>query len=123
MLDDISCFSKVLWVSRVSSFDEGLVANGTRKVEFESSIGSEEDVETSTKGVGEVIGKMRSGTSSERIGIVRVGGFRFGRRRVGEVILVFSLVLVEPQDEVEVLSRVLLEDEVTLERLLNELGQ
>ena len=64
MLDDISCFSKVLWVSRVSSFDEGLVANGTRKVEFESSIGSEEDVETSTKGVGEVIGKMGSGTRS-----------------------------------------------------------
>jgi len=122
VFDDVASFGKVLRVSRVSSFDESLVANCTRKVEFESSIGSEEDVEASTKRVGEVLWKVGSGASSERVGVIRVDGFRFGRGRVGEVILVLFLVLVEPKNEVEVLCRVLLEDEVTL-TLLNEPGQ
>lgn len=58
---------------------------------------------------------MVGGARSERIRVVRVRLFRFRDGRVGEISAVLLLVLVEPEDEVEVLSRILLEDEVALD--------
>lgn len=114
VLDDVSCLCEVFRVTRVSCIDESLVANGSGEVEFESTVGSEEDVETATEGIGEVVGKVRSGTGSEGISVVGSDLLRFRRGRVGEVGFVLLRVLVQPEDEVEVLCRVLLEDEVSL---------
>jgi hypothetical protein len=96
VLDDVASFSEIFRVSRVSSFNESLVADCSGQVEFEGSVGGEEDVETTSERVGEVVGKVVGVARSERIRVVRVNLLRFRDGRVGEVSLILFLVLVEP---------------------------
>jgi hypothetical protein len=96
VLDDVASLSKVLGVTRVTSLDEDLVASRAGEVELEGTVGGEEDVETATERLGEVLGKVGGGTGGERVGILRRGGGVLGSVGVGEVGGVLLLVLVEP---------------------------